>query len=117
MHYIHEDLHSQGTLSSSSSTYSSSSSSDDQFSTMTASPYTLHQVLSNPKLLCAFECFLRQSWSHESLLFIEAITQLKHEEDPKSVEITLHRYNRFDSNNFKFEELNELFYLESIRHF
>ena len=91
MHYIHDEIHSQDALSSSSSTYSSSSSSDDQFSTMTASPYTLHQVLSNPKLLCAFECFLRQSWSHESLLFVEALSQLKHEEDQKSVEITLHR--------------------------
>lgn len=92
MQYIHDDMMSQNSLSSSSSTYSSStSSSDDQFSTVTSMPYTLHQVLSNPKLLCAFECFLRQSWSHESLLFIEAITQLKHEDDPKAVEGTLHR--------------------------
>lgn len=90
MHYIHEDLLSQDSLSSASS-YSSSSSSDDHFSTTTASPYTLHQVLSNPKLLCAFECFLRQTWSHESLLFIEAISQLKHEDDQKAVEVTLHR--------------------------
>jgi hypothetical protein len=92
MHYIYDDLISQNSLSSSSSSYSSSSSSDDQFSTATSSPYTLHQVLSNPKLLCAFECFLRQIWSHESLLFIEAISQLKHEDDPKAVETTLHRY-------------------------
>jgi hypothetical protein len=92
MHYIHDDLLSQGSLSSSSSTYSSSSSSaDDQFSTISSSQYTLSQVLSNPKLLCAFECFLRETWSHESLLFIEAITQLKHETDPKAVEVTLHR--------------------------
>lgn len=95
MHYIHDDLQSQGSLSSSSSTYSSSTSSssaaDDHFSTISSTQYTLNQVLSNPKLLCAFECFLRQTWSHESLLFIEAITQLKHETDAKAVEITLHR--------------------------
>ncbi|KAI7901454.1 uncharacterized protein BX663DRAFT_514469 [Cokeromyces recurvatus] len=101
VHYIHDDLISQGSLSSSSSTYSSASSLDDHLSTTTtntttntianASGFTLSQVLSNPKLLCAFECFLRQTWSHENLLFIEAITQLKHESDPKSVEPTLHR--------------------------
>ncbi|KAL9554968.1 hypothetical protein MBANPS3_002570 [Mucor bainieri] len=95
MHYTHDDLQSQGSLSSSSSTYSSSTSSssaaDDHFSTISSTQYTLNQVLSNPKLLCAFECFLRQTWSHESLLFIEAITQLKHETDAKAVEITLHR--------------------------
>lgn len=95
MHYIHDESLSQNSLSSSSS-FSSSSSSDDQFSTLVASPYTLHQVLSNPKLLCAFECFLRQTWSHESLLFIEAIAQLKHEDDQKAVEITLHRYRRLN---------------------
>ncbi|KAI8985063.1 hypothetical protein BDB01DRAFT_788787 [Pilobolus umbonatus] len=87
MHYLHDEQLSQGSLSSSSSTYSSSCSSDD----FSNSPFTLHQVLSNPKLLCAFECFLRQSWSHECLLFIEAITQLKHESDQKAVEATLHR--------------------------
>ncbi|KAK4509158.1 uncharacterized protein ATC70_007508 [Mucor velutinosus] len=94
MHYTHDDLQSQGSLSSSSSVYSSSTSSssaDDHFSTISSTQYTLNQVLSNPKLLCAFECFLRQTWSHESLLFIEAITQLKHETDAKAVEVTLHR--------------------------
>ncbi|PHZ12835.1 FAD/NAD(P)-binding domain-containing protein [Rhizopus microsporus ATCC 52813] len=92
---------SQHSLSSSSSssinTESSSSSTilNDGASTC-SNNYTLHQVLSNPKLLCAFECFLRQTWSHENLLFIEAMTQLKHEESPKAVEASLHRiYKNF----------------------
>jgi hypothetical protein len=84
--YIFEET-SQTSLSSSSSTYSSSISSDEHLE----NGYTLHQVLSNPKLLCAFECFLRQTWSHENLLFIEALSQLKHETDQKAVEATLHR--------------------------
>lgn len=91
MQYCHEES-SQESLSSSSSTYSSSSV-DDQYSTVSSTEYTLNKVLSNPKLLCAFECFLRQTWSHENLLFIEATTQLKHESDPKAVEATLHRYD------------------------
>ncbi|KAI9475960.1 MAG: hypothetical protein EXX96DRAFT_506771 [Benjaminiella poitrasii] len=99
VHYLHDDILSQDSLSSSSSTYSSLSSLENHTSTTTttttstssATHFTLNQVLSNPKLLCAFECFLRQTWSHENLLFIEAITQLKHESDPKVIEPTLHR--------------------------
>ncbi|CEP17521.1 hypothetical protein [Parasitella parasitica] len=95
MQYKHDDLQSQNSFSSSSSTYSSSTSNssavDDHSSSISSTQYTLNQVLSNPKLLCAFECFLRQTWSHENLLFIEAITQLKHETNAKAVEITLHR--------------------------
>ncbi|KAI8637350.1 hypothetical protein BD408DRAFT_424716 [Parasitella parasitica] len=95
MQYKHDDLQSQNSFSSSSSTYSSSTSNssaaDDHSSSISSTQYTLNQVLSNPKLLCAFECFLRQTWSHENLLFIEAITQLKHETNAKTVEITLHR--------------------------
>lgn len=90
---------SQHSLSSSSSSINTESSSstilNDGASTC-SNNYTLHQVLSNPKLLCAFECFLRQTWSHENLLFIEAMTQLKHEESPKAVEASLHRiYKNF----------------------
>lgn len=90
MQYIHDDL-SQGSLSSSSSTYSSNGSSAVLIEDNSSTEYTLNQVLSNPKLLCAFECFLRQSWSHENLLFIEALTQLKHEANPKAVEASLYR--------------------------
>ncbi|KAI8084038.1 uncharacterized protein B0P05DRAFT_535957 [Gilbertella persicaria] len=91
MHYTHQELKSQHSLSSSSSTYSTASSSTGDDSTISTTQYTLSQVLSNPKLLCAFECFLRQTWSHESLLFIEAMSQLKHETDPNAVENILHR--------------------------
>ncbi|KAI9256279.1 hypothetical protein BY458DRAFT_519562 [Sporodiniella umbellata] len=77
------------------SQHSKSTSSLDTASTCSNeasfSPYTLQQVLSNPKLLCSFEAFLRESWSHENLLFIEALTQLKHEHDPKAAEAALHR--------------------------
>ncbi|KAI9019401.1 hypothetical protein CLU79DRAFT_758665 [Phycomyces nitens] len=52
---------------------------------------TLHDILTNPRLLFPFERFLRGSWSHENLLFIEAMSQLRHENDPKIVETTLHR--------------------------
>lgn len=90
MQCTHDNL-SQESLSS-SSTFSSSDVEDQSFTT-SSTEYTLSKVLADPKLLCAFECFLRQTWSHENLLFIEAITQLKHEKDPKAVEATLHRYN------------------------
>ncbi|KAI9271325.1 hypothetical protein BY458DRAFT_555693 [Sporodiniella umbellata] len=74
-----------------SSVDSSSSTSEDQSSLFSNTSYNLHQVLSNPKLLCSFEAFLRQNVSHENLLFVEALTQLKHEDDPKSAESSLHR--------------------------
>ncbi|KAG1139507.1 hypothetical protein G6F37_009713 [Rhizopus arrhizus] len=74
--------------SRSSSTSIDTSSTD---STISNTSYTLQQVLSNPKLLCSFEAFLRQTWSHENLLFIEALGQLKHENDSKIAEASLHR--------------------------
>ncbi|KAI8991351.1 hypothetical protein BDF20DRAFT_811752 [Mycotypha africana] len=100
-HLYEESLSQESFLSSSSSTCSSSPSLENLLAaanstkttttTTTQPQFTLSQVLSNPKLLCAFECFLRQSWAHENLLFIEAITQLKHETDPQVVESILHR--------------------------
>lgn len=79
------------TKSSSSIDTSSTLSSGREDQLPIISTYTLQQVLSNPKLLCSFEAFLRETWSHENLLFIEALTQLKHEHDPKSAEAALHR--------------------------
>ncbi|KAI8371556.1 uncharacterized protein BYT42DRAFT_580683 [Radiomyces spectabilis] len=55
------------------------------------STYTLHDILGNPKLLRAFEKFLRTTWSQENLFFIESMTQLRHEHDPKVLESSLHR--------------------------
>ncbi|CAO3663898.1 unnamed protein product [Rhizopus stolonifer] len=82
---------SRHTKSSSSIDTSSTLSSGREDQLPIVSTYTLQQVLSNPKLLCSFEAFLRETWSHENLLFIEALTQLKHEHDPKSAEAALHR--------------------------
>jgi hypothetical protein len=83
MNYSQMSQHSR-----SSSTSIDTSSTD---STISNTSYTLQQVLSNPKLLCSFEAFLRQTWSHENLLFIEALSQLKHENDSKIAEASLHR--------------------------
>ncbi|KAI8352895.1 hypothetical protein BD560DRAFT_357841 [Blakeslea trispora] len=102
MHYANTDATSQRSLSS-SSTYSSTSSSTGN-KTFESNHYDLAHVLSNPKMLNKFEAFLRQSWSHESLLFIEAMTQLKHETDPKAVESSLHRiYKTFLARGSPFE--------------
>ncbi|KAG1057692.1 hypothetical protein G6F43_000473 [Rhizopus delemar] len=84
MHVEQISRHSLSSLDLSSNTSESSSICSN-------SSYTLHQVLSNPKLLCSFEAFLRQTWSHENLLFIEALSQLKHEDDSKAAEASLHR--------------------------
>ncbi|KAI8370073.1 hypothetical protein EDC96DRAFT_606765 [Choanephora cucurbitarum] len=102
MRYTNTDAMSQRSLSS-SSTYSSNSSSTGNNS-FGPSQFTLTQVLSNPKMLHEFEFFLRQSWSHESLLFIEAMTQLRHETETKTVENSLHRiYKTFLAPGSPFE--------------
>ncbi|KAI8088774.1 uncharacterized protein BX664DRAFT_279352 [Halteromyces radiatus] len=53
--------------------------------------FLLQRVLSDPKLLCDFEQFLGQTWCHENLLFIEAMSQLRHEENQRSIELSLQR--------------------------
>lgn len=55
----------------------------------------LGEVLADPKLLAAFESFLRHTWSHENLLFIEAMAQLRHETDAANLEDMLNRYFKF----------------------
>ncbi|CAO3685146.1 unnamed protein product [Rhizopus stolonifer] len=91
MPYTHIDKISERSLSSVDSASTTSSSREDQSSIFSITSYNLHQVLSNPKLLCSFEAFLRQNLSHENLLFIEALGQLKHEDNPKAAEVALHR--------------------------
>ncbi|KAI7870036.1 hypothetical protein BDF14DRAFT_1778675 [Spinellus fusiger] len=52
---------------------------------------TLHDVLTNSKSLYSFEHYLRETLSHENLMFIEAMNQLKNEKDTKLIEMHLHR--------------------------
>ncbi|KAI8145842.1 hypothetical protein BJV82DRAFT_554763 [Fennellomyces sp. T-0311] len=51
----------------------------------------LQDVLSDPRLLRSFESYLRRTSSHENLLFIEAMAQLRYENDSSSREVALHR--------------------------
>ncbi|KAI7858498.1 hypothetical protein BDC45DRAFT_498490 [Circinella umbellata] len=59
----------------------------------------IQNVLSDPKLLASFEAYLRRNDTHylsHNLLFIEAMSQLRHENDPKKIESMLHRiYDTF----------------------
>ncbi|KAI8069639.1 hypothetical protein BC940DRAFT_297165 [Gongronella butleri] len=54
-------------------------------------PMILQKVMTDPKLLADFEAFLAQTWSQENLLFVEAMTQLRHEEQTRNIEPMLHR--------------------------
>lgn len=63
-------------------------------STSTSAPaisFLLQRVLADPKLLKDFEYFLGRTWCHENLLFIEAMSQLRHEENQRYVEDSLYR--------------------------
>ncbi|CAO3642813.1 unnamed protein product [Cunninghamella echinulata] len=53
--------------------------------------FLLQRVLADPKLLNDFEKYLCRTWCHENLLFIEAMNQLRHEENSRSIEHTLQR--------------------------
>ncbi|KAI9498202.1 hypothetical protein BDB00DRAFT_969215 [Zychaea mexicana] len=59
----------------------------------------IQNVVSDPKLLNSFESFLRSNHTHHleyNLLFVEAMSQLRHENESKKVEAMLHRvYDTF----------------------
>ncbi|KAI8344174.1 hypothetical protein BC941DRAFT_407966 [Chlamydoabsidia padenii] len=76
-----------------SSIHSSLPSSSTSSTTTTAPTFSflLQRVLADPKLLNDFEHFLGRTWCHENLLFIEAMAQLRHEENQRNVEHSLNR--------------------------
>ncbi|KAL0093770.1 alternative NADP(H) dehydrogenase [Phycomyces blakesleeanus] len=51
----------------------------------------LQQILSTPNLLASFEIYLQRMEAHENLLFIEALSQLRHEQHLSNVESIVHR--------------------------
>ena len=54
----------------------------------------IQNVLSDPKLLASFEAYLLHNDTHHlghNLLFMEAMSQLRHENDSKTIESMLHR--------------------------
>ncbi|KAI7872825.1 hypothetical protein BDF14DRAFT_1960819 [Spinellus fusiger] len=51
----------------------------------------LQHILSSPQLLSSFESYLQSIEAHENLLFIEAISQLRHEQHPDNLESIVHR--------------------------
>ncbi|KAF7722196.1 hypothetical protein EC973_003550 [Apophysomyces ossiformis] len=60
--------------------------------TQSTEQLTLQDIITDPKLLRAFDKYLQQTQSHQNLLFIEAMSQLRHEEaDPAKIERMLHR--------------------------
>lgn len=73
------------------SIHSSIPSSSSSSSTAPTFSFLLQRVLADPKLLNDFEHFLGRTWCHENLLFIEAMAQLRHEENQRNVEHSLHR--------------------------
>ncbi|KAI7856029.1 hypothetical protein BDC45DRAFT_549318 [Circinella umbellata] len=58
---------------------------------MVSTASLLQDVLSDPRLLRSFESFLRRISAHENLLFIEAMSQLRYENDSSNREIALNR--------------------------
>lgn len=73
------------------SIHSSIPSSSSSTSTAPTFSFLLQRVLADPKLLNDFEHFLGRTWCHENLLFIEAMAQLRHEENQRNIEHSLHR--------------------------
>ncbi|KAF7728505.1 hypothetical protein EC973_006058 [Apophysomyces ossiformis] len=51
----------------------------------------LHEILSSPQLLALFEEYLQRVQAHENLLFVEALSQLRHENIQLNVEKVVHR--------------------------
>ncbi|CAO3617466.1 unnamed protein product [Cunninghamella blakesleeana] len=58
---------------------------------VTPFPNDLNEILSTPSLLTTFESYLRQINAHHNLLFIEAISQLKCQQDTTMIEQAVYR--------------------------
>lgn len=52
----------------------------------------LNEILSSPQQLAFFQTYLQKICAHENLLFIEALSELKHETSLKEIEAIVHRY-------------------------
>ncbi|KAG0167927.1 hypothetical protein DFQ30_005515 [Apophysomyces sp. BC1015] len=53
--------------------------------------HRLYEILSSPQLLALFEEYLQRVQAHENLLFVEALSQLRHENNQLNVEKVVHR--------------------------
>jgi muconolactone delta-isomerase len=51
----------------------------------------LHDILSSIEQLSYFQTYLQNIHAHENLLFIEALSELRHEKCLKKIEIIVHR--------------------------
>lgn len=52
----------------------------------------LDYILSCPKQLAYFQAYLQDIYAHENLLFIEALSELRHENFPGNIEAIVMRY-------------------------
>lgn len=51
----------------------------------------LNEILASPQELAFFQTYLQNICAHENLLFIEALSELKHENSLKKIEAIVHR--------------------------
>ncbi|KAI8080897.1 hypothetical protein BDF21DRAFT_361696 [Thamnidium elegans] len=51
----------------------------------------LHDILASPEQLAYFQIYLQNIHAHENLLFIEALSELRHEKISKNIESIVHR--------------------------
>ncbi|KAI8889063.1 hypothetical protein K501DRAFT_155554, partial [Backusella circina FSU 941] len=51
----------------------------------------LHEILSSPQQLAYFQLYLQSIHAHENLLFIEALSELRHEQNNEYLESIVHR--------------------------
>lgn len=51
----------------------------------------LHDILASPEQLAYFQSYLQNIHAHENLLFIEALSELRHEKISKNIESIVHR--------------------------
>lgn len=51
----------------------------------------LFEILSCPSQLAHFQAYLQSIHAHENLLFIEALSELRHEKCSKNIETIVHR--------------------------
>lgn len=56
----------------------------------------LNDILSSPEQLAYFETYLQGIHAHENLLFIEALSELRHEKNFKNIDIIVHRLDIFE---------------------
>lgn len=52
----------------------------------------LHDILSTPEQLAFFQTYLQNIHAHESLLFIEALSELRHESSFSNIEQIVNRF-------------------------